>query len=86
MTHYTVPRADARYCVRSPGVTQRPDGKYVDEGGFTYSENGLCDGGRSGKFVAELKPADSMDGLEPCDGYEFNGRTFPPWPAASYEV
>jgi len=86
MTHYTVPRADARYCVRSPGVTLRADGKYVDEGGYTYSENGLCDGGRSGKFVAELKPADSMDGLEPCDGYTKDGRTFPPWPAASYEV
>lgn len=86
MTHYTTPRADARYCVRAPGVTDIGGGKFRDEGGFTYSENGLCDGGRSGKFVSVLKPADSMDGLEPCDGYEKDGRVFPPWPPESYEV
>jgi hypothetical protein len=86
MTHYATSRADARYCVRSPGVTQVSADHYVDEGGFHYTENGLCSGGRSGKFVAELKPADSMDGMEPCDGYTKDGRTFPPWPAASYEV
>lgn len=86
MTHYGVPRADARYCVRAAGVTDIGGGKFRDEGGFTYSENGLCDGGRSGKFVSVLKPADSMDGLEPCDGYTKDGRVFPPWPAESYEV
>ena len=86
MTHYKAGGADARYCVRSPGVTQIAPDHYRDEGGFTYSENGLCDGGRSGKYVPGLKGADSMDGREPCDGYTFNGVTFPPWPAASYEV
>jgi hypothetical protein len=86
MTHYAVPRADARYCVRAPGVTQIGPDTFRDEGGFTYTENGLCGGGRSGKFVAVLKPADSMDGLEPCDGYTKDGRTFPPWPPESYEV
>jgi hypothetical protein len=86
MTHYATPRADARYCVHSPGVTMVMGDDWVDEGGFHYTENGLCKGGRTGKFVPELKPADSMDGLEPCDGYEKDGRRFPPWPAASYEV
>jgi hypothetical protein len=32
--------------------------------------------------VAGLKPADEMDGREPCDPY--NG--FPPWPPDSYKV
>lgn len=86
MTHYTTPRADARYCVRAEGVVDIGGGKFRDEGGFTYTENGLCDGGRSGKFVSVLKPADSLDGLEPCDGYEKDGRVFPPWPQESYEV
>ena len=86
MTHYGVPRADARFCVHSPGVVEFAPNHWRDEGGFTYSENGLCDGGRTGKFIAELKGADSMDGLEPCQGYTKDGRTFPPWPAASYEV
>lgn len=86
MTHYAVPRADARYCVHSPGVTMFAPDHYRDEGGFTYTENGLCDGGRTGQYIAELKPADSMDGLEPCQGYTKDGVTYPPWPAASYEV
>ena len=86
MTHYTVDRADARYCVRSPGVTQTGPDQFQDEGGFRYTENGLCAGGRTGKFVSVLKPADSMDGREPCDGYEKDGRVFPPWPPEPYEV
>lgn len=89
MTHYKTDRADARYCVHAPGVTQRGDGRWIDEGGHVYSDepSGLCESGtRSGKFVSGLKGADSMDGLEPCDGYTFGGNTYPPWPAASYEV
>lgn len=86
MTHYTTSRADARYCVNAPGVTRQPDGTYLDEGGFRYDDRGLSLGGRSGKLVSVLKPADSMDGMEPCDGYEKDGRRFPPWPAESYDV
>jgi hypothetical protein len=61
---------DARYCVT------HDDGYRYDSGGREI------DGRRSGKFVPGLKPADEMDGREPCDPY--NG--FPPWPAASYDV
>jgi len=87
MTHYAAAGADARYCVHSPGVTKIGPDDYRDEGGFVYSENGLCkSGGRSGKFVAVLKPANSMDGKEPCDGYIKDGRMFPPWPPESYEI
>ena len=63
---------DARYCVPPDGPT---DGCRYDEGGREI------DGKRTGQFVPGLKPADEMDGREPCDPY--NG--FPPWPAASYE-
>lgn len=73
---------DAKYCVNSPGVTAIGNGRYQDEGGFVYDNQGLCLGGRSGNPVAGLKPADAMDGRGPCDPY--NG--FPPWPAGSYEV
>jgi hypothetical protein len=65
---------DARYCTKDSG---NPDG-----GGFHYDSGGRSLGGRSGKFVPGLKPADEMDGREPCDPY--NG--FPPWPKESYEV
>jgi hypothetical protein len=65
---------DARYCTRESG---NPDG-----GGFHYDSGGRSLGGRSGNPVAGLKPADEMDGREPCDPY--NG--FPPWPPDSYKV
>lgn len=83
MTHYTTPRADARYCIAG---LSKVDGAYVDARGFRYDENGLSLGGRSGKFVSVLKPADSMDGREPCEGYVKDGRSFPPWPAESYDI
>jgi hypothetical protein len=87
MTHYAAPGADARFCVHGqPGVTRLSPDEYVDEGGYRYTENGLCHGGRTGTFVAILKPANSMDGKEPCDGYTKDGRTFPPWPPESYEI
>lgn len=73
---------DARYCTSAPGVTQTAPNRWRDEGGFQYDEKGLSLGGRSGQLIPELKPADEMDGREPCDPY--NG--FPPWPAKSYEV
>lgn len=61
---------DARYCVT------HDDGYRYDSGGREI------DGRRSGKFVPGLRPADEMNGLEPCDPY----LNFPPWPAGSYEV
>ena len=68
----------ARFCTRDSG---NPDG-----GGFSYDENGLCRGGRSEKPVPGLKPSDMMDDKGACDGYEWMGRTFPPWPDESYTV
>jgi hypothetical protein len=65
---------NARYCTTESG---NPDG-----GGFHYSPDGLCEGGRSEKFVPGLKPADEMDGRGACDPYG----SFPPWPKESYEV
>ncbi len=65
---------DARYCTAESG---NPDG-----GGYRYDSGGRSLGGRSGNPVAGLKPADEMDGREPCDPYG----SFPPWPAGSYEV
>ena len=65
---------DARYCTRDSGNP--------DPGGFHYDADGRSLGGRSGKFVPGPKPADEMDGREPCDPY--NG--MPPWPPESYEV
>jgi hypothetical protein len=61
---------DARYCV------QFNDGLRYDDGGREI------DGLRTGKFVPGLKPADEMDGREPCDP---DGAGHPPYPAASYE-
>ena len=69
---------DARYCTRESG---NPDG-----GGFHYDADGRSLGGRSGNPVAGLKPADQMDGREPCDPYTNGNLSFPPWPAASYDV
>ena len=77
---------DAKYCVNAPGVIRRGDGRYVDEAGYVYDDQGLCMGGRSGNPVEGLKPSDMMDDKQPCDGYEWMGRVFPPWPAGSYEV
>ena len=88
MTHYAAPGADARFCVHWAGVTKLGPDDYQDERGTVYSENGMVKSGppRSGQFVAVLKPANSMDGMEPCQGYTKDGRTFPPWPPESYEV
>lgn len=72
---------DPRFCVT--GLTRRADGLLVDGEGVLYDDSGLNVDGRRDrtKIVAGLKPADEMDGREPCDPY--NG--MPPWPAASYE-
>ena len=69
---------DARYCTTG---LQKTGPYFVDGGGYLYDDKGLCLGGRSGNPVAGLKPADEMDGREPCDPYD----GFPPWPAGSYD-
>lgn len=74
---------DAKYC--TDGLPQE-NGAFVDGGGFRYDDQGLCLGGRSGNPVAGLKPSDEMDGRGPCDPYTNGDQSFPPWPAASYEV
>lgn len=76
---------DARYNIRI-NCQQRSDGKYVDRQGVLYSDGGLCeDGRRSGQYVEGLKPSDMMDGKEPWEPYEWQGRTIPPYPAKSWE-
>lgn len=75
---------DARYCVQ--GLAQIRPGVFVDNGGFEYDADGLSLGGRSGDPVPGLKPADEMDDRGPCDPYTKDGRSFPPWPAASYRL
>lgn len=69
---------DARYCTAGLPVVNG----FVTDGLDRYDTGGRSiDGLRSGQFIPELKPADEMDGREPCDPY--NG--MPPWPAKSYE-
>jgi hypothetical protein len=68
---------DARYCTKESGNP--------DAGGFHYDDGGRSLGGRTGNPVAGLKPADQMDGREPCDPYTHDGRSFPPWPKESYD-
>jgi len=74
---------DAKYC--TTGLA-KVNGAFVDDGGFRYDDQGLCLGGRSGNPVAGLKPSDEMDGRGPCDPYTNGNQSFPPWPAASYNV
>jgi len=69
--------------------TLRSDGKYVDQHGITYSDSGLCDGGRTETpDIPELKAADMKDQAEPWDAYEWFGNVIGPnkenYPAASY--
>jgi hypothetical protein len=74
---------DARYCVNGgAGGT--------DAAGYRYDSGGReIDGRRTGNPVAELKPADEMDGREPCDQYVGpTGRTIggaAGYPPGSYE-
>lgn len=81
----STPSADARFCMDSQyGV--RPDGGgYIDQMGIRYDEAGRDLGGRTTTIVPGLKGANSMDGKEPCEPYTNEGRTFPPYPAESFE-
>jgi len=87
-TYNSTDRADARFCMKEEyGVVRTGGGAgdmYVDQMGVHYSENGMDLGGRSKNIVPGLKGADSMDGAEPCDPYTKDGRTFPPYPAESF--
>ena len=65
------------------GVVRQGSG-YVDAMGATYDESGRDLGARSKDIVPGLKGADSMDGAEPCDPYTKDGKSFPPYPAESF--
>ena len=81
---------DPRYCIM--GLPVNSSGESVDTDGILYDSNGLNKDGRRNrnKIVAGLKPADMMDGRDACDGYEWQGHTFPGgkegWPAESYKL
>jgi len=86
LTYNAVParNINGRYCIA--GLQKDSSGAYTD-GLARYDDGGRQLGGeRSEKYVAGLKYADMMDGLGPCDPYEWQGRVFPPWPNESYEV
>jgi hypothetical protein len=68
-THNSTSRADARFCMKSEFGVVPHAGGFIDQMGITYDEGGRDLGGRSKRIVPELKGADSMDGLEPCDEY-----------------
>jgi hypothetical protein len=79
---------NARYNVRI-NCTRRADGNYVDGQNIVYDDGGRSHGGRSEKFIPQLKPADQMDGKEPWDRYIHNNLIIGPnredYPEASYE-
>ena len=83
-TYNTTSRADARFCMSAEYGVVRQGAGYVDAMGVTYDEGGRDMGGRSKDIVPGLKGADSMDGREPCDPYTEGGRSFPPYPAESF--
>lgn len=83
-TYNTTDRADARFCMKPEYGVEKQGAGYVDAMGISYDEAGKDLGGRSKEQVAGLKGADSMDGREPCDEYTHNERTFPPYPAESF--
>lgn len=74
-------RSDARYC--TAGLPSAGGG-HTRDAFATYDENGLQLGGRSENDVPGLRRSDNMNSLGPCDGYQEGGRSFPPWPAESY--
>lgn len=74
---------DARFCVA--GLPKDSSGAYVDAMGVRYDDGGRDLGGRDGsRIVPGIKASDMMDDNGPCDGYEWQGRVFPPWPPESY--
>jgi hypothetical protein len=78
---------DARFNIRI-NCEQLANGDYRDKRGVVYTDGGLDRGGRTGSYVAGLKPADEMDGREPWEAYENFGTIVGPnkenYPPASY--
>jgi hypothetical protein len=83
-TYNSTDRADARFCMKEEYGVVRQGSGYVDQMGVTYDDGGRDQGGRSKDIVPGLKGADSMDGREPCDPYTHDSRSFPPYPAESF--
>ena len=74
---------DARFCVE--GLPKDSTGAHVDAMGIRYDDGGRDLGGRDGsRVVPGIKSSDMMDDKGPCDPYEWQGRSFPPWPPESY--
>ena len=61
--------SDARFCMDSRWGVVRDGAGFRDAMGVTYDEGGRDLGGRSKLSVPELKPANEMDGRDPCDPY-----------------
>lgn len=73
----------ARYNVH---INCKPHGNgWIDNGGRTYDEGGRCLDHRDTVHVDGLKAANSMDGAESWDPYEWGGKTFPPYPDECYK-
>ena len=81
LTYNRSARGDARFCVDA--LPRNAAGRHYDAYA-TYDDGGLQLGGRSESIVPGLRFSDNMNGLGPCDSYSEGGRTFPPWPEASY--
>ena len=77
--------SDAKYCVKHLPWDERRQRHFEPSNpGITYNTDGLCDGGRTNDRVIDgLRGSRSQDGADIC-GYEYKGRSFPPWPAESY--
>ena len=77
--------SDAKYCVKDlPYDNTRLRYYEPTEPGITYNSDGLCDGGRTkDRVISGLRGSRSQDNADIC-GYEYQGRSFPPWPAESY--
>ena len=79
---------DPRFCCKPEYGVKDMGAYYEDEMGSKYSKEpyGLnVDGTRDRAYmVPGLKGADSMDGAEPCDPYEANGISVPPYPGDPY--
>ena len=74
----------ARYNVH---INCTQDGtEWVDRAGLRYDEGGRSKGGRATVHVDGLKTADMMDQNEAWEPYEWQGRTYPPYPDECYKL
>ena len=75
--------SDAKYCVKTLPMR---NGRHYEPSnpGITYNTDGLCDGGRTkDRVISGLRGSRSQDDADIC-GYSYQGKTYPPWPEASY--